>query len=146
MGKMCINNTSVRVTVASRVGLLTVMHGKVLEYSDNKTSWKRWEGCRRQFKTDLCFEKHVEEGTCQNIYICTDCGNFVDKKRLPKGEKQHSCTDNYYPTCNQWVVDSHLCFMQPENLPDGDQNVKYLESIFSMILNVSKTPGNMYPI
>ena len=34
---MCINNTSVKVTVAS-VGLLTVMHGKVLEYSDNKTS------------------------------------------------------------------------------------------------------------
>ena len=94
--------------------------GKVLDYDDDKTSWKRCEDCRRQFKTDLCFEKHVEEGTCQNIYICADCGKFVDKKRLPKGEKGHNCTDYYCTTCNQWVVESHLCFMQPEDLPDGD--------------------------
>ena len=94
--------------------------GKVLDYDDDKTLWKRCDDCRRQFKTDLCFQKHVEEKTCKNIYICAECGDFVDQKRLPKGKKEHSCTDYYCTTCNQWVEDSHLCFMQPADLPDGD--------------------------
>ena len=63
----------------------------------------------------------------KNIYICEECGKFVDGKRLPKGQKEHCCTDYFCTTCNEWVQEDHTCFMLPSDLPDGDRECKIPE-------------------
>ena len=101
--------------------------GKILDYDENRSLWKKCDDCRRTFKTDLCFQQHKGNSTCKNIYICEECGKFVDGKRLPKGQKEHCCTDYFCTTCNEWVQEDHTCFMLPSDLPDGDPECKIPE-------------------
>ncbi len=65
--------------------------GKTFDIEEEKKMWKKCDKCLRSFKTAKCFKAHLREMTCDNLYICKDCHSFVDKKRSPKGLKEHRC-------------------------------------------------------
>ena len=92
--------------------------GKALDVKEDKSLWIKCDDCLRSFRTQMCFNKH-ETKTCKNFFICSKCESFVDKSRLPKGRKQHRCTDYYCVTCASWVDVTHKCYMEKESLPDG---------------------------
>ena len=86
--------------------------------TDNNREWLKCKECLRSFKTQLCFQLHLDTKTCNSYYICRKCSGFVNMNRLPKSRKSHVCGDFYCKICSEYVSKGHVCYMKPADKPD----------------------------
>ena len=85
----------------------------------DKSKWLKCDKCWRDFKTKTCYDKHMENETCENHFICKKCSQYVNMNRLPEGKSTHECGDHYCSLCMVYVNKDHQCYMQPSPPPDS---------------------------
>jgi hypothetical protein len=75
--------------------------------------------CQRNFRGQLCFNKHKTSKLCGKLKCCDRCMTYfwVQKK------KQHVCGVTYCATCRADNPVRHLCYMMPNN-PDSAKNLE----------------------
>lgn len=95
------------------------------------------ELCRRSFRGDDCYRKHIENGigavknskklnecdvkkeeecvlvdgmVCEQSRICEHCFHFIDARR--KDTIPQVCSDKWCSVCNKHVDENHQCYIQ----------------------------------
>ncbi|XP_013396770.1 uncharacterized protein LOC106163657 [Lingula anatina] len=95
-------------------------------------TWRHCDQCSRNFLSDSCFRNHTlvpEQGrwsTCRRFTLCKKCTKFVDHKR----ENKHVCYTYKCKSCNKYVKDGHLCYMQidrDDRDVDDDDLLMYID-------------------
>lgn len=88
---------------------------KNIECAKYYVNYTACDKCRRVFRNKICFDLHVKNLTCGELYVCDRCSRTVERK-----EKK-----NHWKTCNVVVCDvckvklwrkqlrAHRCRIQP---------------------------------
>ena len=114
------------------------------DLASDRSKWKKCDDCHRHFKTNKCYELHLEN-TCANFYICSDCSSFVNMKKIPGKRDHHVCGDRYCQTCSSYVPQDHVCYMKVEKLPDGDPKKVLPEKLLFFDFECQQNTGKHIP-
>ena len=82
-------------------------------------SWTGCVDCKRNFKSDACFNRHKEaignaKSVCASLVKCSTCQKTVKRNRVRP--ELHNCGLVCCAVCSKYVhAENHRCYMQPVN-------------------------------
>lgn len=97
--------------------------------------WVHCGECNRYFKQGDCFEYHLEQEQCQEVWKC-NCSTlkklkkkvFTTRGLLKRSKEEHVCDENFCFVCKEWISGGHICYMKPLELkPVKDRKLLFFD-------------------
>ncbi|WAR29495.1 ZN358-like protein [Mya arenaria] len=84
-------------------------------HSDEEEKWTFCSRCKRNFKSDMCYQMHLKtsdagKSICTTYFKCQKCDQTIN---LNRHKRSHVCHEFFCKTCKDFVTEDHLCYMQP---------------------------------
>ena len=94
--------------------------------------WRGCGRCHRYFKSQACYEHHLQNNTCHSIKACQKCGITHSIYR------KHKCHHFYCRYCKKEQPQNHQCYIQPTKPKKKDDSQVYLFYDFECMLDDTK--------
>lgn len=120
------NHYDAIVNIKSFLGLIKKSKCKFCNASSEceNTKLLTCNTCFKYFKSEQCFNNHIENKRCiEHSYKCKECNMILKTK--DRNINEHICGEFKCNSCKNYVVKPHNCFIKKKELKPSEKDIFY---------------------